>query len=350
MGGVTKYFAILGISMLALVACGGSAEEAKSAESMIKAETIEATGDATQAEYIVVSKESMCLKVYDVDNRLVCRFSVALGSAEGDKCEVGDMRTPEGEFAIERIEDASQWLYDNGDGAVEGFYGNWFIRLNTEFKGIGIYGTGDNEIIGRRSTEGSVRLANADLDSLRPMLREGMRVRIDASDVSIAEARAVISEGETARESETESAVLAVAEAAQKETVEMSPQGEEVWHTVADGELLGRIVRSYGTTIAEVKRLNPDLNVDRLSIGQRILISRGAVPQSIAKATESAEPKSESVATTEGDQGEVWHTLAKGEFVGRVAQRYGTTSKRIAELNPDINIDRVREGQRIRVK
>lgn len=350
MGRVTTYFAILSTAVLALVACGGNVEEAMPVEQMPKAETMEATGDAAKVDYIVVSKESMRLRVFDTDNRLICSFGVALGRGEGDKHEVGDMCTPEGEFAVVAVEDASQWLYDNGDGAVEGFYGNWFIRLNTEFKGIGIYGTGDNEIIGRRSTEGSVRLANADLDSLRPMLREGMRVRIDASDVSIAEARAVISEGETARESETESVVLAVAEAAQKETVEMSPQGEEVWHTVADGELLGRIVRSYGTTIAEVKRLNPDLNVDRLSIGQRILISRGAVSQSVAKATESVEQKSDSVAATEGDQGEVWHTLAKGEFVGRVAQRYGTTSKRIAELNPDINIDRVREGQRIRVK
>jgi hypothetical protein len=30
--------------------------------------------------------------------------------------------------------------------------------------------------------------------------------------------------------------------------------------------------------------------------------------------------------------------------------RYGTTTKRIAELNPDINVDKVRDGQRIRVK
>lgn len=306
----------------------------------------EVTGDASKVGHIVISKESKSLKVYDVDNRLVCRFDVAIGRGEGDKQEVGDMCTPEGEFAIVSIEDASQWLYDSGDGVVEGYYGEWFIRLSTEFKGIGIYSTSDSSILGERATEGSIRLLDSDLDSLKSLVLEGMKVRIDAKDIHIAEARAVITDKveEVAEVAEEQSVVAESAqtsESSQSTAVEnVANEGKQIWHTVVDGELLGRIVRNYGTTVSEIKRLNPDINVDRLSIGQRILISDG-------KVAEKSVEKRPAVVEREGEE---WYTLQPGDVVGRVAQRYGTTSKRIAELNPDINIDRVRDGQRIRVK
>lgn len=306
----------------------------------------EVTGDASKVDHIVISKEAMCLKVYDVDNRLVCRFDVAIGRGEGDKREVGDMCTPEGEFAIVSIEDASQWLYDSGDGVVEGYYGEWFIRLSTEYKGIGIYGTSDSSIIGERATEGSIRLLDSDLDSLKSLVSEGMKVRIDAKEVHIAEARAVITDkveevAEVAEEQDIEAESVQESESSQSAAVEsVAKEGKQIWHTVVDGELLGRIVRNYGTTVSEIKRLNPDINVDRLSIGQRILISDGTVAP-------KSEEKRPAVVEREGEE---WYTLQPGDLVGRVAQRYGTTSKRIAELNPDINIDRVRDGQRIRVK
>lgn len=309
----------------------------------------EVTGDASKVDHIVISKESKSLKVYDVDNRLVCRFDVAIGRGEGDKREVGDMCTPEGEFAIVSIEDASQWLYDSGDGAVEGYYGEWFIRLSTEFKGIGIYGTSDSSIIGERATEGSIRLLNSDLDSLKSLVSEGMKVRIDAKDIHIAEARAVITDKveevaevmEATEEQDIVAESVQESESSQIAAVEsVAKEGKQIWHTVVDGELLGRIVRNYGTTVSEIKRLNPDINVDRLSIGQRILISDGTVAP-------KSEEKKPAVVEREGEE---WYTLQPGDLVGRVAQRYGTTSKRIAELNPDINIDRVRDGQRIRVK
>lgn len=309
----------------------------------------EVTGDASKGDHIVISKESKSLKVYDVDNRLVCRFDVAIGRGEGDKQEVGDMCTPEGEFAILSIEDASQWLHDSGDGVVEGYYGEWFIRLSTEYKGIGIYGTSDSSIIGKRATEGSIRLLDSDLDSLKSLVSEGMKVRIDAKDIHIAEARAVITDkveevAEVMEATEVQDIVaesVQESESSQSTAVEsVAKEGKQIWHTVVDGELLGRIVRNYGTTVSEIKRLNPDINVDRLSIGQRILISDGTVAP-------KSEEKKPAVVEREGEE---WYTLQPGDLVGRVAQRYGTTSKRIAELNPDINIDRVRDGQRIRVK
>ncbi len=348
MGGV-KRFILLSIVALLGVGCGGGTSVSDESSEVSRQMVEEVTGDASKGDHIVISKESKSLKVYDVDNRLVCRFDVAIGRGEGDKQEVGDMCTPEGEFAILSIEDASQWLHDSGDGVVEGYYGEWFIRLSTEYKGIGIYGTSDSSIIGKRATEGSIRLLDSDLDSLKSLVSEGMKVRIDAKDIHIAEARAVITDkveevAEVMEATEVQDIVaesVQESESSQSTAVEsVAKEGKQIWHTVVDGELLGRIVRNYGTTVSEIKRLNPDINVDRLSIGQRILISDGTVAP-------KSEEKKPAVVEREGEE---WYTLQPGDLVGRVAQRYGTTSKRIAELNPDINIDRVRDGQRIRVK
>ena len=101
------------------------------------------------------------------------------------KTKVGDNKTPEGEFVIENIHNSSSWTHDFGDGKgwIPNCYGNWFIRLKTPpHRGIGIHGTHAPESIGTRATEGCIRLRNADLDSLKPMVKVGMPVVILPSD------------------------------------------------------------------------------------------------------------------------------------------------------------------------
>lgn len=373
--GKIRYYVLLFTIAFTVIGCRGIDNNSAS-EGEITSETIEvpkyvaeeATGDASLAEYIVVCKESKRLKLYDSENRLICNFAVAVGRGEGDKQYLGDMCTPEGEFIIEQIQSSRGWLYDSGDGngPVEGYYGDWFMRLSSSYIGIGIHGTSDIASIGRNSTEGSIRLANYDLDSLRSMVREGMTVRIVemdmreriavATEVRVEESSSEINDIEPVVEDVNEVKEVAdnqgvddvTAQGAEQVAEYSAEHGKEVWHTVADGELLGRIARSYGTTISKIKQLNPDIDVDRISIGQRILISDGTSP---VKSPTKVEAKKESVEAKAADgDGEVWYTLQPGDLVGRVAIRYGTTAKRVQELNPDINIDRVRDGQRIRVK
>ena len=366
--------------MLLLAACGGANGATSEPEQQASTTTIvdtpiedneEATGDALRAERVVISKQAMSLKLYDADNHLICRFPVAIGRSYGNKQEEGDMRTPEGEFRIEQIQPATHWVHDVGEGLIEGYYGDWFVRLDTPHRGIGIHGTNDPSSIGGRTTEGCVRLANSDLDSLRPMLKVGMAVTIEPAPsdrkangevvIESGQARAVITETIEG----TESAKEPVNDPANEATIAENPKpqpsnnkavetrAEEVWLTVADGELLGRIARSYGVTLADIKRLNPDIDVDRISIGQRIRISDGT--NGVTRTEESTTIENtivneSSAAESSNSEGEVWYTIAEGDLVGRVAARYGTTAKRVAELNPDINIDRVSIGQRIRIK
>ena len=118
------------------------------------------------AAFIAVCKESMTLAVYDFNSCLRAVYPIACWRALGNKEKPGDMKTPEGLFSVQQIQDASAWTHDFGDGKgeIRGAYGSHFIRLKTPgHRGIGIHGTHDPASIGTRATEGCVRLNNSDL-------------------------------------------------------------------------------------------------------------------------------------------------------------------------------------------
>lgn len=149
-----------------------------------------------RAAVIVISKEDMKLRVFGYDGTLRHEYGIAVGKAPGNKSERGDMRTPEGVFCVESIEDASGWEHDFGDGngKIAGAYGPWFIRLATPgHKGIGIHGTHKPESIGTRDTEGCVRLKNTDIERLKPDVYPGEMVIITPS---LADAAAMLPDKE----------------------------------------------------------------------------------------------------------------------------------------------------------
>lgn len=188
MCGMKKLFCMITL-LAAVVACGAKAKSLSATEveteNTPSTKEVVADGDESKAAYIIISKQDFTLSLYDSDDRLVCRFPVAVGKNYGNKQRSGDMKTPEGDFSIQQIQPASDWGHDFGDGKgwIPNCYGNWFIRLKTPpHRGIGIHGTHAPESIGTRATEGCIRLRNADLDSLKPLVRVGMPVAILPSD------------------------------------------------------------------------------------------------------------------------------------------------------------------------
>ena len=127
--------------------------------------------------HIVVSKVSMEIAVVE-NSETVFRSRCAVGRNFGDKQADGDCKTPEGTFPVISIEDSSRWKHDfnDGFGARIGAYGPFFFRLIAPgFRGIGIHGTCFPETIGTRSSEGCIRLRNADLLELKKHIRKGMK-------------------------------------------------------------------------------------------------------------------------------------------------------------------------------
>lgn len=281
---------LIAIVVPMMTACGGTPKSSEEAivDSVALAPVIEELpeGDASNPEYIVISKEDMNLSLYDRDSLLICRFDVAVGKNYGNKQRSGDMKTPEGSFSVSQIQDASTWCHDfnDGNGVIEGCYGNWFIRLSTPpHTGIGIHGTHAPESIGTRATEGCIRLNNNDLDSLKPLVRVGMRVDILSSREDRRADGIVDSEEESTPEESVEADRVVAPEVVSRpaETLsttqttpvaEAAESTEEVWYTVVDGDLVGSIARRYGTSTARIVELNPGLNPDRISIGDRIRV------------------------------------------------------------------------------
>lgn len=139
---------------------------------------------AQSTEYsVVIRKAEFALLLYKGDE-IQKRFSVCLGKNAGNKERRNDMRTPEGEFVVAQIQNASRWTHDfnDGKGAIAGAYGPWFIRLKAtsgpDWRGIGIHGTHDTTSIGTRASEGCVRLKNKELEELKRLVTVGMPVRI----------------------------------------------------------------------------------------------------------------------------------------------------------------------------
>ena len=140
--------------------------------------------DIPEARIIVVSKQDMRLRVYDYKGTRLMDYGIACGKNFGQKHKVGDMKTPEGMFFVQSIENASERTHDFGDGRgeIQGAYGPYFIRLDTPGnKGIGIHGTHDPLSIGTRATEGCIRLNNNDLVELVNVVRPGMMVLVTTS-------------------------------------------------------------------------------------------------------------------------------------------------------------------------
>lgn len=140
--------------------------------------------DIPEARIIVVSKQDMRLRVYDYKGTRLMDYGIACGKNFGQKHKVGDMKTPEGMFFVQSIDDAAERTHDFGDGRgeIHGAYGPYFIRLDTPGnKGIGIHGTHDPLSIGTRATEGCIRLNNNDLVEFVNVVRPGMMVLVTTS-------------------------------------------------------------------------------------------------------------------------------------------------------------------------
>ena len=331
-------------------------------------------GDPNKADHIVISKESMTLNLYDSDGGLIFSFPVAVGKNYGNKEKVGDMKTPEGEFTVSQIQDASAWTHDfkDGKGVIAGCYGNWFIRLKTPpHTGIGIHGTHAPESIGTRATEGCIRLNNADLDKLKPLVKVGMKVTIKTSFKDMeADGRAEengVNKDTFANDSSDEDGegdLLKDLEKSKDEVNSIDPtkvavDDNAVDHVIVEGESFSTLAQKYETTTARIQELNPDVDPRKIQIGQKIRVkgSRPLVkaekkaeePKKVEEPKKAEEPKAE--ATPAAEDGEaVYHTMQENEFISHLAVKYNTTSKKIQELNPDVDPTKIQIGQKIRVK
>jgi len=131
---------------------------------------------------IVIEKSKYTLSLLDDNDDVIVQYKIGIGKTPGDKQSDGDMRTPEGEFYISKIQNSETWTYDFEDddlGPIVGAYGPWFLRLETrKWDGIGIHGTHLPQSIGTRCTHGCIRMKNKELNDLKQRVCIGTPVVI----------------------------------------------------------------------------------------------------------------------------------------------------------------------------
>jgi len=79
-------------------------------------------------------------------------------------------------FSVTDIEGSKSWTHDfkDGKGEIQGAYGPYFVRLLTpNHNRIGIHGTHDPGSLGKRATEGCVRLHNSQISRLVMFVKPG---------------------------------------------------------------------------------------------------------------------------------------------------------------------------------
>ncbi len=99
-------------------------------------------------------------------------------------------------------------------------------------------------------------------------------------------------------------------------------------YTVQRGDTLFKIARRFGTTTAELARLNGLADPNRIYTGQVLSIAAGG-----------------DCASTSTPTGTQVHVVQRGETLSRIAARYGTTVAAIAAANGIANPSRIYTGQ-----
>ncbi|MDX2359626.1 MAG: transglycosylase SLT domain-containing protein [Crocinitomicaceae bacterium] len=111
------------------------------------------------------------------------------------------------------------------------------------------------------------------------------------------------------------------------------------YHKVNSGETLGTIASRYGTSVAEIQRIN-GLRSTRIYVGQRLKVKAGATTNTNTNTTNSS--------NNSGNK--KYYSVRSGDTFGRIAQRHSMTQSQLKRLNPGINISRLSIGQKIRIR
>jgi LysM repeat protein len=110
------------------------------------------------------------------------------------------------------------------------------------------------------------------------------------------------------------------------------------YYTVKSGDTLTRIARLHDMTIAQLRDLN-NLQSDMLSIGQQLTVRDVQTAPSIAEGAEESTPQGKFVS----------YRLESGESADDLKERFMMSSDELAALNPDLEIESLRPGQRVTV-
>ena len=134
------------------------------------------------------------------------------------------------------------------------------------------------------------------------------------------------------------------ATAAPTPKVEGTEEPEWIYHTIAKGEGLYGIARKYGTTVEKIQQWNNIPSPDKITAGQKLKIRNNRATTEPAKPATTTQPT-----PTPATGSTIYHTIQKGESLGKIAEKYHTTVQKIMQWNNLSNPDKIAEGQKLKI-
>lgn len=120
-----------------------------------------------------------------------------------------------------------------------------------------------------------------------------------------------------------------------------APQ-EESTHIVQQGETVGTIAQRYGLTIEELAAANDLLNINRIFVGQELIIP-------VPGTTLPDEPEPTDPDATPDPSNDIVYIVQPGDNLFRIALNNGLTVEELAAYNKITDPERIEVGQQIRI-
>lgn len=137
---------------------------------------------------------------------------------------------------------------------------------------------------------------------------------------------------------------IATAKSSTKTTTTYTASTDKTY-TVKAGDGLGIIAQKYGITVAKLQDWN-DLKTDNIYPGQKLYVK----DPSLKDSSETASDSSTKTTTTTGTVKYVYHTVAKGDTLWDIANKYsGTSVEEIKKLNNLSSKSVLYVGQKLKI-
>lgn len=124
------------------------------------------------------------------------------------------------------------------------------------------------------------------------------------------------------------------------------------YYTVQGGDTLSAIANRFSTSVNTLAHLNDIQNVNRIYVGQRLLVRQAAAtPSQPAKpAPQPSQQPAAPAETTPTTNGQNTYTVKSGDTLSAIAGQFGMSYVQLAQINNIANPNRIYVGQQLQLK